>query len=134
MADAGESAYREIRNYLPENIEIIKVGHHGANKSINGEMIKKLNPKYALISAGNNIFNHPHYTTINLLNDNDVKILTTKEYGFVKCVLKDNENKFYYFDKKLKKLKKLDFPNNNENEFHKSSYIKEFVEKNKGLN
>ena len=66
MADAGIIGYEKIKNNL-SNVEILKVGHHGARNVINNEMLKHLSPKYALISTGINKYGHPDYSTISLL-------------------------------------------------------------------
>lgn len=130
MGDGGYLAWRDLRKYLPKNIDIIKIGHHGAKTSINKEMIEALKPKYALISAGNNNFNHPHYSTLELLNENDVKIISTKNFGFSKVILKDEKVESYYFDNKTKSLKPLNFTDFGESDFCESKYVKDFILKN----
>jgi len=130
MGDSGIKAYNEIKNYLPKNIEIIKIGHHGAKNSVNEEMIKNLNIRYALISSVQGDVNHPHNLTINILNENDVKILSTERYGFIKAIFEDDKIKFLYFHKQDKKLKELEFINTNDYEFHKSEFVQKFIEKN----
>ena len=129
MADVGVLGFKNVKKYLKQ-ADIIKIGHHGAQNSINQEMINKIKPKYALISVGQNSFNHPHYSTINLLSKNNIKILSTKHHGFVKTILSKNEFEFYYFENKLKKLKKLNFTNKNNTPFHKSEFVQSFVKQN----
>lgn len=127
MGDCGIAAYKEIKEKLPYNVDIIKVGHHGAKNSLNQEMIEKFNPKYALISSASNDFNHPHSTIVKLLVENDVNILPGMWYGFMKIIVCDNGYRFKYFDKDKKKLKDLNLIDKNNFEFHKSEYFKNFI-------
>lgn len=131
MGDAGIKGYENIKNYLPENIEIIKIGHHGAKDTIDNKMIENLKPKYALISVGYNKFNHPHYETIKVLEENKIKIISTKIFGFSKVSLKDSKEKIYYFENNKRKLKEIILNNIGDIPFHKSKFVQEFIEKNK---
>lgn len=131
MADVGVLGFDEIKKFIPSDVEILKVGHHGAYNSINDEMIQYLKPKYALISAGYSKFNHPHYSTINILEENGVKVISTKNYGFSKIILNDNKQEFYYFDSDKKSLEKIIFKNKKHIPFSKSEYVKNFIEINK---
>lgn len=133
MADSNIKGYEAIKKYLPNEIEIIKIGHHGAKDTINSEMIKNLKPKYALISVGYNKFNHPHFETINILNENNIKIISTKAYGFSKIEFKNEKEKFYYFNNSKKKLQKIDFIDLNSESFYKSEFVQNFIEANQKL-
>ena len=125
MADSGFKGYENIESNLPKNIEILKVGHHGARNSINKEMINKLKPKYALISVGYNKFNHPHYKTLEILQENDIKIISTRNYGFSKFNI--DKNKAYYYDDKSKNLKEIIFEQKTNIPFHKSKFVQDFI-------
>lgn len=129
MADCGILAYQELKNELPKNVEIIKIGHHGAKNVINQEMINVLKPEYALISTGINKYNHPHYSTINLLEENEIKTMSTKNYGFVKLVYDNEKNdfSFYHFNSKNKDIEIIDFLKINTIPFHKSKYVQDFI-------
>lgn len=125
MADSGFKGYENIKNKLPKNIEILKIGHHGAKNSVNKKMIDDLNPKYALISVGYNKFNHPHHKTLEILQENDIKIISTRNYGFSKFNM--DENKAYFYDNKSKKLKEIIFELKSDTPFHKSEFIQNFI-------
>ena len=112
MADAGIKAFFEIEKYLPKEIDVIKIGHHGAKNSINKKMIERLKPKSALISVGDNKFNHPDLAILDLLNKNNIKTISTKECGFVKIRF-DKEFKYFYFDNENKTMNKILFEKNN---------------------
>ena len=46
--------------YNLNNIDFLKVGHHGSNTSSSKEFIESINPKFSLISVGkNNRYGHP---------------------------------------------------------------------------
>ena len=130
MGDSGIKGYKNIKDYLPSNIKIIKIGHHGAKDTINEEIIKNLKPKYALISVGYNKFNHPHYETIEILEKNNIKIISTKAFGFSKVISKVNEEKIYYFDNFKKRLKEITFINFDSEPFYKSTFMQNFINAN----
>lgn len=55
--------------------DVLKVAHHGSRYSSSEEFLKKVNPKYAVISVGkNNDYGHPHKETMRRLNKNKVKV------------------------------------------------------------
>lgn len=108
MADCGYMGFEKIKKFIPNNIDILKIGHHGAQNSINKQMINYLYPKYSLISSKENDYNHPHYSTVNLLNEINSKIIQTKNHGFVKLIIND-DFKIYHFNSVNKKLEKITF-------------------------
>ena len=128
MADAGIEAWEKIKDKIPE-LEILKAGHHGAANVINNEMLDKLKPKYALISTGTNKYGHPDFTTINMLHNKNIKIISTKNYGFVKIVIKDNLE-FFHFDKNRKKILPILFDRENLVPFHKTKYVQDLIKSN----
>lgn len=89
MGDASIKTERVLlNNYNLDNIDILKVGHHGSNTSTSKEFLETIKPKLALISAGvNNKFNHPHEETINRLKKHKIIVKTTQELGSVKIYL-----------------------------------------------
>jgi competence protein ComEC len=79
-----------IENNLKENLvsTFLKVGHHGSRSATSDDFLKKVSPKYALISDGkNNKYGHPHKEVLDLLAQFKVDILRTDELGtiFIKC-------------------------------------------------
>ncbi len=70
-----------------ENIlksDILKVGHHGSKTSTGENFIKKVLPRYAVISSGrNNKYGHPNEETLDTLKKFDVNILRTDERGTI---------------------------------------------------
>ena len=96
MGDAGNTSEEYLINaYNLEKMDILKVGHHGSRYSTSEQFLKKINPKYALISAGrNNKFNHPNKETITKLKKYHIKCFITSIKGMIRVVLK-NKIEFY---------------------------------------
>ena len=65
-------------------IEILKVGHHGSKTSTSKEYIEKVLPKYAVISAKEKYYGHPHKDTLEVLKENNVQIYITEKVGYIK--------------------------------------------------
>ncbi len=128
MADAGVEAYEKLKDEIPD-VFILKVGHHGAKGVINSEMLDKLKPKYALISTGINKYGHPDYSTISYLEDKNIKIISTKSYGYTKLLI-NNDINIFHFDKNKKQILPVLFDKEIEFPFHKSKYVQEFIKSN----
>lgn len=79
------SYYRE-RN--KENIfasAIYKMPHHGSNNGVNENLIKLVNPRFAIIEVGmNNSYGHPHASTLELLKNLNIETLRTDKDGAIK--------------------------------------------------
>lgn len=74
MGDASEKREIDIiRKYNIENIDFLKVGHHGSNTSSNIEFINTIKPKYTLISVGeNNRYGHPKEDVLDILSKSKI--------------------------------------------------------------
>lgn len=70
--DAGIKAFDKIKTYMPENIEVLKVGHHGAKNVVSDEMLNTLKPEVSLISTGINYFGHPAKGTLDTLRNTSI--------------------------------------------------------------
>ncbi|HBY3339581.1 TPA: MBL fold metallo-hydrolase [Clostridioides difficile] len=83
MGDAEEENKKEIlHSFKLNNINFIKIGHHGSNSSSSLEFIKKISPDIAAISCGyKNQYGHPHREVINNLKQNHVSIYRTDRIG-----------------------------------------------------
>ena len=79
MGDAG----REIEKSLDvSDVDLIKIGHHGSSNSSDPSFISSINPKYAVITCGeNNRYNHPDKETMDTLKDENIKVYRTDECG-----------------------------------------------------
>ena len=101
MGDAGIQAFNKISSNIPANIEILKVGHHGANGVVDKEMINKINNTVSIISTGTNIFGHPSKGVIDVLRKTD--IYRTDRNHSIKISVDNNQYKIYTFDKEKRK-------------------------------
>ena len=93
MGDAGVVAFNDIKNSLPHNIEVLKVGHHGGSKVVNQEMLDYINPEISIISTGPNAFGHPNKRTLDILRN--TKIYRTDRHNSIKITT--NGNKYYTY-------------------------------------
>lgn len=77
-AEAGVEA--DINDEL--SADVLKVGHHGSSTSSSMTFLKKVSPKYAVISCGSgNKYGHPHTEVINRFEKLNVTILRTDIHG-----------------------------------------------------
>lgn len=75
--------------------DVLKVGHHGSSSSTSDEFLKKVNPKYAVISCGvNNDYGHPHKETMKRLKDSGINVYRTDESGTIICTSDGNNISF----------------------------------------
>ena len=76
---------------------ILKVAHHGSSTSSSKSFIKKVSPEYAIISVGkNNSYNHPNKSTLDTLNEYNIKTLRTDELGTI--ILSSDGEKINYYN------------------------------------
>ena len=102
--DAGIETFNKLKQYLPKNLTVLKVGHHGASGVINKSMADYLNPKYSVVSTGENKFGHPSIYTIETLRRS--KILRTDINNSVKFIVKKNGYEALTYNPKKKKYEK----------------------------
>ena len=91
MGDASIEKEKDILNeYSIENIDFLKVGHHGSDTSSSKEFIDNMNPKYSIISVGeNNRYGHPNKEVLNNLSNS--KIYRTDQDGSIMFKIKKNK-------------------------------------------
>ena len=82
LETTGEEAL--IRNYPQLKTDFLKVGHHGSNTSTGKELLEKVRPKYAIISAGKkNRYGHPTQETLTKLNKQKIRVFRTDQQGMI---------------------------------------------------
>ncbi|MBO0999889.1 MBL fold metallo-hydrolase [Bacillus sp. SD075] len=80
--DAEEKSEKDmLAKKLVPSVDVLKVGHHGANTSSSSAFINKAKPKYAVISVGKNGYGHPTSTVVKRLNSVKAKIYRTDKSG-----------------------------------------------------
>lgn len=121
MGDAGILAFEKIKKYLPQKVEVLKVGHHGAKNVVNKAFLDRINPDVAIISTGLNNYDHPNGVTLDILQSHlvserktvtgkrnvgciyapKIKILRTDRQHAIKINEKSGKYNIYTYDKKL---------------------------------
>ncbi|MBE6139830.1 MAG: hypothetical protein E7174_04985 [Firmicutes bacterium] len=93
MGDAVVEVEEElIEKFNLQNIDVLKVGHHGSKTSTSKEFINEINPKYSVISVGkNNRYGHPNKEVLNNLEA--FKIYRTDQDGSIMFEIKNNKFK-----------------------------------------
>ena len=91
MRDAGVEVEQDlIEKYNLEDIDVLKVGHHGSKTSSGIEFINEINPKYSIISVGkNNRYGHPNDDVLEILED--TKTYRTDQDGSIMFKIKNNK-------------------------------------------
>jgi len=74
MGDAGVEVEEYLINkYNLQNIDVLKVGHHGSKTSSGEEFINEITPKYSIISVGkNNRYGHPNDSVLENLESSNI--------------------------------------------------------------
>ena len=63
-------------------VDLIKIDHHGLKIFLNSNFIKKINPKYVVITVGsNNKYGHPDRGTMETLVYENLEVHRTDECG-----------------------------------------------------
>ena len=93
MGDAGVEVEEDlIEKYNLQDIDVLKVGHHGSKTSSDKMFIDEINPQYSIISVGkNNRYGHPNKEVLNNLENS--KIYRTDQDGSIMFMIKNNKLK-----------------------------------------
>ena len=91
MGDAGIDVENDlIEKYNLQDIDVLKVGHHGSKTSSGKEFIDEINPKYSIVSVGkNNRYGHPNKEVLNNLENS--KPYRTDQDGSIIFKIKNNK-------------------------------------------
>ncbi|UOQ86064.1 DNA internalization-related competence protein ComEC/Rec2 [Gracilibacillus salinarum] len=83
--DIGESGEAALAKQFPgEEVDVLKVAHHGSKTSTSENYLDTIQPKLALISVGvNNRYGHPDQEVVDRLLKNGIKILRTDINGAI---------------------------------------------------
>lgn len=80
-----------IQEYRLDQIDFLKVGHHGSKTSTSSKFISKVKPQMALISVGlNNRYQHPSKETIDNLEEFQVPTFLTSIHGSIQLSFNKN--------------------------------------------
>lgn len=76
-----------VENQLTlEDIDILKVPHHGSNTSSTESFIKQLSPEHAVICVGRNSYGHPHKDVIERYESKGISVYQTW-HGYIKVYI-----------------------------------------------
>jgi len=86
--DAPKSVeYQLLARQVNLKSDVLKVGHHGSKTSTSDYFLKAVSPGVAVIQVGKgNKFGHPHQEVLDVLNQQNVKILRTDLMGDIKIL------------------------------------------------
>lgn len=93
MGDAGINKERDIlKKYNLQDIDVLKVGHHGSKTSSSKDFIDEINPRFSIISVEkNNIYGHPNKEVLKEFEDS--KIYRTDKDGSIMFKIMNNKFK-----------------------------------------
>ena len=93
MGDVGVEVEEDlIKKYNLQDIDVLKIGHHGSKTSSDKNFIDEMNPKYSVISVGKNSgYGHPNKEVLNNLDNS--KIYRTDKQGSIMFKIKNNKLK-----------------------------------------
>ena len=86
--DAETIAEKEILSLGYDlSADVLKLGHHGSTTSNSQKFLNAVNPKYAVISCGeNNTYKHPTKTTMDKMKKMNIDVYRTDEQGTIELV------------------------------------------------
>lgn len=92
MGDAGTKAEKSLLGFKElENLDILKLGHHGSKTSSSEEFLSKVSANYAIVSAGkDNLFGHPNKEVMLRANNYSNYIYQTLIDGTISFSLENN--------------------------------------------
>lgn len=76
------------------NVDVLKAGHHGSNTSSSYDFLKRISPKYIVVSVGekdrgtNNGYRHPRLSSVEAFN----RVLKTKAFRDEEVQVYDTDN------------------------------------------
>lgn len=86
-----------------EDIDVLKVGHHGSDTSSTEQFINKVLPEMAVISVNSNTnsYGHPSKTVIKRLQDKECEIYRTDMNGTILLINENGTNKVQMLNTKV---------------------------------
>lgn len=83
--DAEEASEADmLKNGMDLSADVYKVSHHGSRTASTEEFLKAVDPRYAVISCGeDNSYGHPHAAVMNRLRSMGVQVFRTDLQGTV---------------------------------------------------
>lgn len=79
--DSPTSVLEKLPLERYQSVLFYKVSHHGSKHNTSELIVKKLKPKYCIISVGKNRYGHPHKEVLSILQENGCFIHRTDLHG-----------------------------------------------------
>lgn len=93
--DASKEREKQLITYINDDIDVLKVGHHGSKTSTSSELLYALNPEFGIISTSiNNRYGMPHQEVINQLKVFNIKYFITSLDGSIQMTIHQGEIKW----------------------------------------
>lgn len=94
--DLEENGEKELIETYPNlRADILKVGHHGSKTSSLAQFLDHVQPKVAVISAGEkNRYGHPHEEVLKRLTERGIEVWRTDRQGAISYVFRGEEGTF----------------------------------------
>lgn len=80
-----------VDNFDLNNVDVLKVAHHGSKYSSSAYFLNKIKPKIAAIEVGKNSYGHPTKEALGRLASIGAQIFRTDRDGAVKLAISGNE-------------------------------------------
>lgn len=85
-----ENKVSDSLSSLPEieNLNYIKVNHHGSRNGLSQKLLTAVDPEMAVISLGQkNKYGHPHKQILDMLESMKIKVLRTDQMGDIEIII-----------------------------------------------
>ncbi|WP_235420651.1 DNA internalization-related competence protein ComEC/Rec2 [Jeotgalibacillus alimentarius] len=92
--DIGENTEIALMEQF-DDIDVLKVAHHGSNSSTIQAFLEKVKPETAIISAGkDNMYGHPHTDVLKRLQTAGSQVYITAEHGAIRYIFEGHHGTF----------------------------------------
>jgi competence protein ComEC len=92
---------------LPNNVDIMLVPHHGSKTSSSEVLLARLQPLFAVVTAGyNNQYRHPHPVIVARYSDINAKLINTALSGAVRFTPRTQDQRDGWHVERWRQLKK----------------------------
>lgn len=96
----GDATKEVEEKRLWNDIDVLKVGHHGSNTSSSEGFISQIKPEVSIISVGkDNSYNLPKQAIIDILKNSGSKVYRTDEDGTIQIVSDGTNYEIYKIDR-----------------------------------
>jgi len=91
--DISDDKERQLANLYDVNVDILKVSHHGSQRSSDPEFLREVSPMISVVEVGKNSYGHPTSHALGRLANMSSQVYRTDLDGLMKLVVKDGKLK-----------------------------------------